>query len=126
MEYTQLEKLFMQTKELIKTPDLWVQHTLQEGQKFCMEGALVKIIKTVSSNNYEQRMAFCICIDLLCDLLTWPYPELYKWNDRPERTHAEVMAAFDLAIAYCQAHQEKIIQLEVQQAEMENKNVSLV
>lgn len=31
--------------------------------------------------------------------LDWRGDMLTKWNDAPERTHAEVMAAFNLAIA---------------------------
>jgi hypothetical protein len=31
--------------------------------------------------------------------LDWPSDKLPDWNDAPERTHKEVLAAFDLAIA---------------------------
>lgn len=34
--------------------------------------------------------------------LDWEVDSLAEWNDAPERTHTEVLAAFDLAIATLQ------------------------
>jgi hypothetical protein len=73
-------------RALIDTPDKWTQGTMRQGVQRCMVGALCaassgSITPTVSA---LRRIIGC-----------W---SLTAWNDRADRTHAEVLAAFDKAI----------------------------
>lgn len=62
-------------------------------ETFCAAEA----IEAVCLYDDERRRAICALYSAAG--LEYRAPYLTRWNDAPERTHAEVLAAFDLAIA---------------------------
>lgn len=58
---------------------------------YCMEGAVL-------SQPYLWRKKARACAILRLAVVTLDYPTTPSWNDAPDRTHAEVLAAFDRAI----------------------------
>jgi hypothetical protein len=63
-----------------------------EAAQFCIYGALYRAAGTVNQDN---------TLILCTDLLKWVanVDSVSDWQDDPERTHAEVLVAFDWAIA---------------------------
>ncbi len=99
-------------KALIDTPHKWTQGTYAQDSEgwsvtvssadavcYCAHGA----IAAVGGLGSERTDAMA---DAVAEVLELPgkheYNRLPPWNDAPERTHAEVMEAFDKAIAYAQ------------------------
>lgn len=85
-------------KERIGTPERWCKgHGSANGYAdpsvpTCAEGAIYCVAKQAFVLAYSAWNAFQDCNGLaMCSGV--------DWNDAPERTHAEVMAAFDRAIA---------------------------
>ncbi len=82
--------------ELIDTPEKWARNVYSSPRKLCVQQAIYQVAEKLgldcvtAANN-----AFCRAIG------GW---SVGLWNDHPNRTHAEVMAAGRRAIA---AEQEK-------------------
>jgi len=96
-------------RELLAVPERWTTGVLARAQSgyevtpssakavsWCMSGACLKI----GGDESTFSATFCSVIDAL-DLDTC----IPIWNDAPERTHAEVLARFDTAIAKLEAQQ---------------------
>ena len=82
-------------RALVDTPEKWGQgaHFLQGGAR-CMSGALISVGAPLDGAVYR---ALCRATAVTLD------HGLSRWNDAPERTHADVLAAFDKAIEAAKA-----------------------
>lgn len=95
-------------KALIDTPAKWTKGALARDAAgtrlpwsarppydgavcFCAEGALAKAAGESLPHRPWMAMQEAVGTD-----------SLFEWNDEPTTTHAEVMAAFDRAIAACE------------------------
>lgn len=89
-------------KALVDTPEKWLQGRYAADEngdprcvneldavRFCALGAIYKAAVGAGSDYHLARDAF---YDVAGEIVS-------EWNDAPARTHAEVMAAFDAAIA---------------------------
>lgn len=77
----------------IEKPECWGKGTRGEDRPFetlCAEDALGCGCDHIPYSNAFEAFA------LLREAIGQPC--IYKWNDAPERTHTEVLAAFDRAI----------------------------
>lgn len=83
-------EILIAARALIDTPKKWVKsayHREKNGlHSYCAAGALISV-------EAPGRTAY----DCLAEAIG--YRCVSDWNDAPERTHAEVLAAFDKAIA---------------------------
>ena len=83
-------------RALIDTPDKWLQGKLRKSGsdgkpcRWCVLGACYQIAERDEPARYHNMTK------ALNGVLGEPVTD---WNDAPERTHAEVLAAFDRAIA---------------------------
>ncbi len=96
---------------LIDTPEKWtkvviarnahgkeVSHRSADAVCFCMDGALARAADLeISRGRYEYEGATRAIRTATGEREYW------LWNDAPERTHAEVVAAFQKAIAAAEA-----------------------
>ena len=83
-------EILRKTRNLLNDPARWFNQLskYQEGQ-YCIITAIVHVSKEHGRT---------------CSLLGFTDPiEAWKWNDAPERTHAEVLQRFDEAIARLEA-----------------------
>lgn len=77
-------------KALIDTPEKWTQGNFcGDHDSFCAWGAIFRAAASVNAQSPEPYNQMCKVVG----------QHLPNWNDATERTHAEVMAAFDRAIA---------------------------
>jgi len=96
-------------KQVISKPEAWCQGDEARTEtdevvtpdnslavKFCMLGSTFKIADSDAGRS-ARRFLYRTMGDSEVDLV--------DWNDAPERTHAEVMAKFDEAIALAEAAQ---------------------
>lgn len=84
-------------RALIDTPERWAQHAYNvqnpDGTRcYCMLGALDQV-----KLDHNETCAFLYAAIGMISIALW--------NDAPNRTHNEVMAAFDRAIALAEAGQ---------------------
>ena len=108
MSYEKVKKLLREARAMIATPDQWTQgaYRRSEGGKVlcvldrdvasrCADGA---IIDAADVEEVLYREAELLLLDAI-ELRTGErYLYLTSWNDSPERTHAEVLQAFDSAL----------------------------
>lgn len=103
-------ELLTKARELISTPERWYQggfgcdaegRTVSAGAvaegaacKWCSYGAIITAGQNTGSLEALSALE-AVIRDGNNDVAVGP------WNDAPERTHAEVLAAFDRAIAAC-------------------------
>lgn len=93
-------EVLRKARALIEKPEAWVKEHFAvkaDGQdthyadadavRFCVAGALRRV-EDQHGLAYEILRQAARCFGSICE-----------WNDAPERTHAEVLAAFDKAIA---------------------------
>ncbi len=82
--------ILIAARALIDTPEKWVKETMHQTRNgidcYCTMGALMKADHKAPSEVFE---TFRVSNGL---------NSVFRWNDAPERTHAEVLAAFDKAI----------------------------
>lgn len=77
----------------------WCQHTLStEDGSVCIRGA---IFSAFDADDFKEEVR----ADQLLKAATGYKGYLGDWNDAPERTQAEVLAAFDKAIELAEAQQ---------------------
>ena len=91
-------------RERIANPNNWLQDAVSiDGCKFCAYGAILDSYSGVWGRDETEvkqaisRLAVIIRGNTLS--ITTQAQSIAAWNDSPSRTHAEVLAAFDLAIA---------------------------
>ena len=85
-------------RALIDKPEKWCQGGFHKGDSFCAAGALREpwMTKPVREEYYGESRA----AELLAKAVgIYDFNLISRWNDAPERTHAEVLAAYDRAIA---------------------------
>lgn len=97
-------------RELIATPDRWTKEwyardakgewaDLSKATCFCAVGALAKASGVDDPTGFEDEdISHFLAVAVGCDYIV-------AWNDRAERTHPEVLAAFDRAIALAEQAQ---------------------
>lgn len=99
-------EILIAAREKITTPERWCQgaHARDEGGQtvlakdpaacvWCIDGALWAVTR------FTQTSARASASILLGEQIgAYSANSIHKWNDAPERTHAEVLAAFDRAI----------------------------
>lgn len=79
-------------RQLIENPENWCQHELHMGRNVhCACGAIEEATRRLTHNVPSLFDCF------ISGFRGWQ--ELSNFNDAPHRTHAEVLAAFDKAIA---------------------------
>lgn len=85
-------KVLQEARSLIDRPSKWCKGGFFCGEKFCAFGAIMSARLDKPS---FAGMYLAAAIGVL-----WPSnPGGYAWNDAPERTHADVMTAYDVAIS---------------------------
>lgn len=85
-------------RALIDTPEKWGQKVDGEWTGTCVSNALLNADKT---GDMEPWFA----LNRVLGLPAVSY--LFRWNDAPGRTHAQVMALFDTAISYEEAKEQE-------------------
>ena len=90
---------FRKAQALIDTPAKWTQCRSQEKRNgitaYCSSAAITRVADT-----YDPFQDACLHLYKAIKRHTGKsYAHVAAWNDEPERTHAEVMQAFDWAIA---------------------------
>lgn len=90
-------KFLLETKNLIDTPEKWIQDQASNGKGgYCIIGAMNQIqvdVETLTGpGRLSQRNK---ASDILRQVVG---PSIIDFNDTKGRTHDEVMAAFDIAI----------------------------
>ena len=82
-------------KALIDAPEKWCKKTNQHGDARCIMAAInAQRSATVYAPQARAAEFIARAIEI-----KQGYGVIPDWNDAPERTHAEVMSAFDRAIA---------------------------
>ncbi len=93
-------------RDLISTPDKWIKDEFaldsdgdvvdeisENAVCFCSYGAFNRVLLMYNVHTYDAK-------NVLTDIIkTQGYNSIVQWNDAPERTHADVLATFDMAIA---------------------------
>ncbi len=98
-------ELLIAARKKIATPDRWTKVALARDAKgdptfpfdsdavcWCIEGSLYSILK-------GQSYAIDNAMSVVNIAIGNPHLTVQLWNDRPERSHSDVMAVFDRAIA---------------------------
>lgn len=95
------KQILIDAKALIDTPDKWWQ-CLPDGEiKIIAKGATCagNAIACAAKSLGETLLCYKSAFPLFCAAINKTrIGEIHKWNDHPDRTHAEVMQAFDRAI----------------------------
>lgn len=93
-----LKTVLTVAKEQVKTPDQWCQHqTCDDRDRVCFIGAIFRAVEII-----DDLRPLKVHWDLIARGIGIPsigYGEGAKWNDAPERTHQDILAAFDRCIA---------------------------
>lgn len=97
-------------KALIDAPEKWLKHEQNNAAMtaFCFHGALSMAISGAPYVQHDNEPAYLLFCRANPEGFQCRYPGLtvrdhVNWNNAPERTHAEVMAAFDRAIALAES-----------------------
>lgn len=99
------KEILIKARELIADPEHWIQGVnAQDADEsevdpedetavcFCMAGALLHVGAGDAAFRIEAHAALVRAAQATCGLIS-------PFNDDPDRTHADVLAAFDKAIA---------------------------
>ena len=87
-------------RALVDSPRRWWQfggHNSGEHDCTCAGLALTQIADDAGDRERRAREFFARTVGLTSG------PDIFDWNDAPERTHADVLAAFDKAIEAAEA-----------------------
>lgn len=86
-------------RKRIEKPQHWLGHGWRGGaESFCASNAIFTLSYNAGLAEPAQR-ALAKAIGYSCDESETGFLHaIFRWNDAPERTHAEVLAAFDRAI----------------------------
>src|SRR4051794_31065920 len=102
-------EVLIEARRLIEDPERWTQHTLARNPEtrrpvdpdspragqWCLWGAVEHVL--------DARTDYIGVWDALTAVLEPRYPSFASFNDADGRTHTEVLAAFDKAIAECES-----------------------
>ncbi len=102
--------VLVKARALIATPDRWIKGRYERkrrGRKcYCAAGTLAAAAPTASDRAWITAWK---CLHQAVGVVEGEEKRncstptsIENWNDDPERTHAEVLAAFDKAIASCE------------------------
>lgn len=82
-------------KALIDTPEKWIRGAFRNAHGYCLLGAVREVAarKAPEACWYDSKM-----LDALWAHIPGPYANPVGFNDRPNTTHADIMALFDRAI----------------------------
>lgn len=83
-------------RKLVEDPALWARGTGYDGCALCVSMAISEAAKV--SGVCSADFIFARAIGVKDETAG-----VYAWNDAPERTHAEVLEAFDRAIALAES-----------------------
>lgn len=105
MRYEQVEKTLGDARARIANPENWCKGAFELWEAgrpvtFCTLGAIGRGAGAGEGAYFEALHVFSKVNDLQ------NFGGVMLWNDNPKRTHGEVLAAFDKAIAYCQVQRE--------------------
>jgi len=95
-------EVLKQAKALINTPDKWCQGTLHFFGRSCSVGALERVL---IPNGFRKALNNAAAYNYLVIAFGSPNGLLSTCNDT--HTHAEVMTAFDIAIANAEADEQR-------------------
>lgn len=98
MEERSTADILRAAKALIDTPEKWRQGWEDYGDRLCMVTAVTHVL-----NGAHVPDPVWQCLGKAIRKGGGSVGPLWRWNDAPERTHAEVMEAFDKAIALAEA-----------------------
>lgn len=86
-------EILEKARGLIDTPEKWCNHLPYEGERaICASFAIDRAAAACGVDRGQAWRALCLAA-------TGTRCGLGSWNDSPERTHSDVMQAFDRAIA---------------------------
>lgn len=89
---TSVAEVLREARSLVDTPEKWCKGTYGDGEgRHCISGTL-RDVGAEEAYTFLQRTIHTA-------------GPLSSWNDAPERTHADVLAAFDKAIALAEAEE---------------------
>lgn len=84
------KEILIRARSLIENPAKWIKGPSGRCGEYC---ALNAIFAADFSTPVQEREAIGLFIHVIRE------PSIAYWNDRPERTHQEVLNAFDQAIS---------------------------
>ena len=88
------KEILIEARKLVEKG--WCQYTFLDGDKVCTSYAIY------CAADPDRGHTGAALIAMRKSLGLWPFGTLTFWNDTPGRTQAEVLAAFDKAIAEAQ------------------------
>lgn len=90
-------------REILTSPAAWHKGAYFAGQCYCLHGACIRALWELRGNAPEDFGIKAVKNYYHDELNKTLFPDNYRdaaaWNDRPERTHAEVLALLDTRIA---------------------------
>ena len=90
--------LLRRARDRVVMPDGWCQRSRINGNKVCALGALY-LSSYPKGKKHESHSAELDALRLLGEALPAPYFLVWRYNDMPGRTQAEIAALYDRAIA---------------------------
>jgi hypothetical protein len=89
--------VLIEARRIISDPDRWCQRRYNLGDAYCAIGAIMKCDGRPEAYSLLREGIGDDAID----------QRITDWNDKPWRTHAEVLAAFDRAIELAKPYAER-------------------
>ena len=101
-------EVLREARSLVDTPEKWWQrngHNDSGELPDCDFTCVGLAVLDAGSHASHATLASALCRAIGITPGSYPPRDIYDWNDAPERTHADVLAAFDKAIALAEAEE---------------------
>jgi len=91
------EDILRRARQILTPPARWIKHHYRDAGSYCAAGAIGQAVRELFGTANEPLI--WRAQELLGDALpaNW-HGMITHWNDAPERTHEEVLRAFDQAM----------------------------
>jgi hypothetical protein len=96
---TEVGEALVRARRRLEREELWTQHTTRRGMAVCILGAVERAAFECPPFGGYRDMVYRLVANVPHRRYIEPCPELANFNDHKDRTHAEVLALFDRAIA---------------------------
>lgn len=95
------EQVLEVAQALITGPDHWIQGSYRKNDSYCALGAMREVYRRDGHKFQPEFTKAAIAFREVLNQSGWTLSiGIGGWNDRPERTHDEVIAMFEKARAY--------------------------